>query len=83
MFEWISLRATAAAPCPASHGSSHWMMYAASCVSNEPCLSLKESSAYMPTFKDVTVSVEASIEGGVRGGSFLRVEAAAVAMPWP
>ena len=53
MFEWISLRATAAAPGP----SSHFMMIPASRARNEPWLLLKESSAFMPTFKAVTVSV--------------------------
>ena len=55
MFEWISLRATAAAPCPASQ----LMMVPASCARNERCLLLKESSAFMPTFKAVTVSAQA------------------------
>ena len=83
MFEWISLRATAAAPGP----SSHSMMIPASRASSEPCLLLKESSVFMSTFKAVTVSVpsvEASagveapgedIEGTrwrIRGGTFLR-----------
>ena len=53
MFGWISLRATAAAPGP----SSHVMMLRASRARNEPWLFLKESSAFMPTFKAVTVSV--------------------------
>ena len=53
MFEWISLRATAAAPGP----SSHVMLLRASRVRSEPWLFLKESSAFMPTLKAVTVSV--------------------------
>ena len=53
MFSWISLRAPAAAPGP----SSHFMMIPASRARNEPWLLLKESSAFMPTFKAVTVSV--------------------------
>ena len=53
MVEWISLRATAAAPGP----SSHVMMLRASRVRSEPWLLLKESSKFMPTFKAVTVSV--------------------------
>ena len=64
MFEWISLRATAAAPGP----SSHFMMIPASRATFEPWLLLKESSAFMPTFKDVTVSVpsvEASAQAAV------------------
>ena len=84
MFEWISLRATAAAPGP----SSHFRMKPASFASSKlcPCL-LKESSAFMPTFKLVTVSVpsveaSAGVEGPgediegtrwrIRGGTFLR-----------
>ena len=53
MVEWISLRATAAAPGP----SSHFMMIPASRARSEPWLLLKESSKFMPTFKAVTVSV--------------------------
>ena len=53
MFEWISLRATAAAPGP----SSHFMMIPASRARSEPWMLLKESSSFMPTFKAVTVSV--------------------------
>ena len=53
MFEWISLRATAAAPGP----SSQFMMCLASSGSNEPWLFLKESCVFMSTFKAVTVSV--------------------------
>ena len=76
MLEWISLRATAAAPGP----SSQFMMCLASSGSNEPWLFLKESCVFMSTFKAVTVSVpsvEASAGvGGHKvedsGGTFLR-----------
>ena len=53
MFEWISLRATAAAPGP----SSHFMMVSVSRLTFAPWRLLKECSARMPTFQAVTVSV--------------------------
>ena len=55
MFEWISLRATAAAPGP----SSHVLMSFASRLISKPWVDLKLSCAFMPTFKAVTVSAQA------------------------
>ena len=71
MFEWISLRATAAAPGPFSHDKTIF----ASFLRRGPWLYLMDSSEFMPTFKAVTVSVPgveapADIEGGVFGGHF-------------
>ena len=75
MFGSISLRATAAAPGP----SSHLMMVPASRLRSQPWMLLKESSAFMPTLKAVTVSVpsveaSAGVEapGEDSGGTFLR-----------
>ena len=64
MIEWISLRATAAAPGPFSHDKTIF----ASFLRREPWLYLMDSSEFMPTFKAVTVSVPgveapADIEG--------------------